>query len=211
VIIELAPLPVAPASPADLALGPQMLQSPPQPPHQPSLLPEPQVAEPVPKVEVPAQVTLPRPAPRPVATQPEKPVEKQPARVERNPAAPHTTASLQSEHRSAPVARAPSPGSAASRAAIAGWRDLVMARLQRGKRYPSGAAARGEQGVATLSFSVDRHGRVLSRQILRSSGHSVLDREALATIARAQPLPPFPPAMPQTAVHLSVPIRFSLR
>jgi protein TonB len=87
----------------------------------------------------------------------------------------------------------------------------VVARLQQAKRYPSGAEARREQGVATLSFSVNRHGRVVSHRIARSSGHSSLDQEVLAMIQRAQPLPAFPPAMTQAVVHLTVPIRFSLR
>ena len=94
---------------------------------------------------------------------------------------------------------------------MASWRDLVVARLQQAKRYPSSAEQRHEQGVVTLSFSVDRNGRVLSRSIARSSGSSSLDQEVLAMIQRAQPLPAFPPAMTQSVIHLTVPIRFSLR
>jgi hypothetical protein len=33
----------------------------------------------------------------------------------------------------------------------------------------------------------------------------------LTLLQRAQPLPPFPLSMPQSVVHLSVPIRFSVR
>jgi protein TonB len=91
------------------------------------------------------------------------------------------------------------------------WRDRVVARLQQAKRYPSAAEANRDQGTATLSFSVDRNGRVLSRSIARSSGHASLDQEVLALVQRAQPLPAFPPAMTQQVIHLTVPIRFSLR
>jgi protein TonB len=63
----------------------------------------------------------------------------------------------------------------------------------------------------TLSFTVNRQGRVLGQRVVRSSGHSSLDREVLAMIQRAQPLPAFPAAMTQSQVRLSVPIRFSLR
>jgi len=210
VIIELAPLPVAPASPVDLAPGPQMTESLPQ---RSSPAPvERQAAKPMPKLEAAAQVTLPLPAPKPVEAQPQQPPQiSKPERAERKPPAPRTSATPRSERQTAPVARAPSPGSAASRAALANWRDLVVARLQRSKRYPASAEARGEQGVVTLRFSVDRHGRVLARQIARSSGHPALDQEVLAMIARAAPLPPFPPAMTHSVVHLSVPVRFSLR
>jgi protein TonB len=52
---------------------------------------------------------------------------------------------------------------------------------------------------------------VVSQRIVKSSGHADLDQEVLALVRRAQPLPPFPPAMTQSVIHLSVPIRFSLR
>ena len=90
--------------------------------------------------------------------------------VQQNTPAPQTTAAPRSEQQHRGDAAAPSPGSAASRAAIASWRDLVLARLQQNKRYPASAEARREQGVVTLSFSVDRNGRVLARSIARSSG-----------------------------------------
>ena len=211
VIVDLAPLAVAPSSPVDLAPGPEMVESQPLPEPPP---PAPQVVQPMPKIEAPAEVTLPLPEPpKPVEQKPvEKPESKkpEPVRVERKPPAPRTAASPKSEYRTAPVPRAPSPGSAASHAAMASWRDLVVARLQQSKRYPSGAESNREQGVVTLSFSVDRHGRVLSRSIVRGSGHSSLDQEVLAMIQRAQPLPAFPPAMTQPSIHLTVPIRFSL-
>ncbi|MBM3527732.1 MAG: energy transducer TonB, partial [Alphaproteobacteria bacterium] len=86
--------------------------------------------------------------------------------------------------------------------------DRVVARLQSAKRYPAGT---GGQGTAAVSFTVDRSGRVVGRSLVRSSGHSELDREALAMVDRAQPLPPFPPAMTQARIALTVPVRFSVR
>jgi protein TonB len=212
VIIDLAPLPAAPSSPVDLAPGPEMVESTAQTEAPPPVEAKP--VEPMPKVEAPAEVTLPPPEQQPAEPKPvEQPeVKKTEApKAEATPPAPLTTATPRSELRDAPVARAPSPGNAASNAAIANWQSLVVARLQQAKRYPTGAEGRREQGVATLSFSVDRNGRVLSRDIARSSGFASLDQEALALVRRAEPLPPFPPAMTQAVVHLTVPIRFSLR
>ena len=91
------------------------------------------------------------------------------------------------------------------------WTTLLFKQLQRYKSYPSGARARNEQGVVTLSFTVDRDGHVLSRQIVASSGHPDLDAEVLTMIERAQPLPAFPASMTQAQQDFSVPIRFSLR
>jgi protein TonB len=213
VIVELAPLPVAPASPDDLAPGPDMVeaQQTPTPPEQQA---EPEVVEPMPKIEAPAEVTLPLPEPKAVEKkpeeQPEAPKTEAPP-VQQNTPAPRTTAAPRSEQNTAATPQAPSPGSTANRAAIAKWRDLVLARLQQNKSYPASAEARREQGVATLSFTVDRNGRVLVRSIARSSGSSALDAEVLAMVQRSQPLPAFPAAMTQQSVNLVVPIRFSLQ
>jgi periplasmic protein TonB len=91
------------------------------------------------------------------------------------------------------------------------WQTELVRRLEQYKRYPSDAQSRGVEGVVMLSFSVDRNGRVLAHEIVRSSGHSELDKEVVSMIERAQPLPPFPPSMPEEKLDLTVPIRFSLR
>jgi protein TonB len=207
VILDLAPMPMTPASRADVASGPQMMesQSVPEPPKRI----EAQPIEPAPKLEAPAELLLPAPEPKVEAKPEEKPVEK-PRKVERphRTPAPQNTAPPRSERRNAPVTRAPSAGSTEARAALAGWRDLVVARLHRAKRSDD---ARRAQGTAILSFSVDRNGRVLSQRIVKSSGRGDLEREVLALLQRAQPLPPFPPAMPQSVIQLTLPIEFSLR
>ena len=91
------------------------------------------------------------------------------------------------------------------------WQTGLIKHLQQFKRYPSDAQSRGDEGVVLLSFSVDRSGRVLSHGIARSSGYPELDAEVMSMIERAQPLPPFPPSMPEAKLDLTVPIRFSLR
>jgi periplasmic protein TonB len=186
-----------------------------------------QVPEPPPKIETEAAVTLPLPVPAPprdealkdiekprVAEKPkevDKPKEepRETTKPEQAAPAPRTTAPQRSESKPAPVARAPSPGSAASRSAIATWRDRVIARLQSAKRYPAGT--HNIQGTASVAFTVDRSGHVVGRRLVRSSGHSALDREALAMIDRAQPFPAFPSAMTQPRIALTVPVRFSVR
>lgn len=215
VILELAPAPVAPASQQDLAPGPEMVEAQAVPTPPPQAEPEP--VEPTPRLEapVPAEVPLPEEKPKTVEHKPEEtpdttqPTETPP--VQQEMPAPQTTAAPRSEENTAAVPAAPSPGVVSNRQAIMSWRDLVMARLQQNKRYPSSAEARRDQGVVTLSFTVDRNGKVLSRTIVKSSGVRALDDEVLAMIQRAQPLPAFPPAMNQPSVNLAVPIRFSLK
>jgi protein TonB len=91
------------------------------------------------------------------------------------------------------------------------WQTALVRHLQQYKRYPSDAQSRGEEGIVLLSFSIDRTGHVLARQIVRSSGYRELDNEVMSMVERAQPLPAFPPSMPQAKLDLTVPIRFSLR
>ena len=133
------------------------------------------VVEPMPRVEAPARSDV-------AAAEAEGDNEKKPVGkirtkqkseatpVQRNTlgAADDGGAALGAAHRER-RRKAPSPGNAASRAAIASWRDLVVARLQQHKRYPAAALAGREQGVVMLSFSVDHNGRVLARSISKSS------------------------------------------
>ncbi len=175
--------------------------------------PEPLIEPPPPMIE--PLVALPEPPkePPPPPEVKEEPKIKPPEvkRVDRKKPAPRTTAAPRSERATADTPAAPSPGAASASAAMASWRDLVVAQLQRAKRYPSGAQSRREQGVVTLNFTLSRGGSVLARSIARSSGNSELDQEVLAMVARASPFPQFPPGMTQSSVNLSVPVRFSLR
>jgi protein TonB len=91
------------------------------------------------------------------------------------------------------------------------WETSLVKHLEQFKRYPADAQSRGEEGIALLSFTVDRTGRVLAHRITHSSGHPELDAEVMSMIERAQPLPPFPADMPDATLDLTVPIRFSLR
>ncbi len=92
----------------------------------------------------------------------------------------------------------------------ANWQGLLLARLEQFKRYPEEARSRGQQGVSCLRFTMDRDGHVLSARIEKSSGFDLLDKEALALIQRAQPLPKPPPEIQGERLELAVPIQFFL-
>jgi len=65
--------------------------------------------------------------------------------------------------------------------------------------------------VVSLAFTIDRHGGVVSSRIVKSSGSTVLDAEALALITRAAPLPPPPADIADSDLSFVVPIRFAGR
>jgi periplasmic protein TonB len=183
VTVELAPIDSTPdAAERDVAPAPEtMVESKPMPEPQKERQPEEMKVE-QPPDETPALI------PMPVVKPPEK-VEDSP------PPAP----------RSAQQVKGGAPAIEAS------WQTSLVRQLQRFKRYPAEAQSRNEQGIVLLSFSIDRTGHVLAHSIARSSGYADLDNEVMAMILRAEPLPAFPPSMPQPRMDLTVPIRFSLR
>jgi len=90
------------------------------------------------------------------------------------------------------------------------WEGEVLAHLERYRRYPNAARARRQQGTAHVLARVDRDGDVLSAVLRDGSGSVTLDRAALETFARAEPLPRPPSTLP-APVEIDVPVEFFLR
>lgn len=228
------PLPLAPeAVMVDLTPEPVPEPAPmpaPEPAPMPSPAPEP-VPEPVAAEPVPAPAPEPAPPPEPAAPEPDAVLPEPPPPPPRPPplrpppprpvarppiarAAPQNTlpTPTPTPPSQAPVqpTTAPPPAAAPSNA-VPSWRSDLLGRLQRAKRYPNTARERGEQGVATVVFTMDRGGRVLAVSIARSSNSPLLDEEATAMIRRAEPLPPVPAEVGGNTVTLTIPVSFSLR
>jgi protein TonB len=91
------------------------------------------------------------------------------------------------------------------------WQGLVLAALDKVKRYPRDAHFARQQGVPYIRFTMDRQGKVLSASLERSSGFRSLDQEALSLPKRAQPLPKPPEDVKGDAIELVVPVEFFLR
>lgn len=88
------------------------------------------------------------------------------------------------------------------------YHGIVAAHLARYKQYPAEARNRGEQGVATLAFSLDGSGRVTSSRLVRTSGIASIDREVQAMAQRASPFPPPPSGRPMS---FTVPVNFRIQ
>jgi len=208
VTIELAPFAVAPPAPTrDLAPGPVVESESRE-----------QVAEEAPpeerketKKEEKRVEAPPAPDPEVAMIKPEPmgeegPIDDRPAPVVA-PAAPVPTAPQVAPKPAERVAalavgQVPRP----SPAAIASWERLLVAQLERHKRYPP--HAKGKIGEAKLAFSIDRNGQVVASRIVHSSGSEALDQEALALIKRAAPLPPPPAGVSEDRLSFVVPIRY---
>ena len=160
------------------------------------------VQEPDPPAAIPELPAMPKPRPPEPGTEPPAASKRTQASLASAPSAAERQATRQTAHANG-VTQNPD--------ALPSWRARLSAQLERNKRYPPAARQRGEQGVAQLAFTVGHDGSVHGARILRSSGSDLLDRETLAMIARAQPLPPPPPELGQRSVAIVVPIRYTVR
>jgi periplasmic protein TonB len=187
VMLELPEMPAAPSTPpSDLAPGPPEEQSDPTPPPKEETKP----------IEQEAEVALPTPEP----PKPEPPVEQ------------HEATAAPSVELPPSAAAPPTPGAAVQTpASFIRWQSALAAHLERFKRYPTAARARGEHGIAKVAFTIDHEGHLVSSQIVQSSGSSLLDQETLDMLARAQPMPKPPGNAPDTALSFVVPVRFNIR
>lgn len=104
---------------------------------------------------------------------------------------------------------------AAPRAAPAGpppdYLGLIVARIERAKRYPPEARAARQEGTARVRFTLDRSGALARWRLEKSSGVAALDAEAGEMLRRAAPFPPFPADISRDQIELSAPVEFSLR
>jgi protein TonB len=220
VAIELAPVAVAsPVDATELAHGPLMEEAAPTPQA---------TSDPVEESEKESE--LPKAEPSPLAPEPEvavpisKPVEDRkpedhsheplPEHPSQEQAAPAPIATAPPEVVSTPAdtAAAPVPGTSPIPASIqASWQKALISHLNRFKRYPDSARARGIQGIVKVEFTIDREGRLVASHVAQSSGSSALDAEALATLRRANPLPAPPVKAADATLYLVLPIHFRIR
>ena len=209
VMIELAPLPVAPPSdaPPEITPGPQMKQAEPEEVVEPQQTIAVPVLPPAPKPAV-VLMTAPKPKPKPKPKLPKK-VAKKVEKPEREPPAPRTSAPTHSKAASARTAAVPRLGSSGSSAAsIASWRSQVYAHLV---RYKPGTTGADGSGTASLSFTINRSGSIVSSRLSGSTGSSTLDQKALEMVRRANPFPAPPSEVGGGSFTFSVPIHFSGR
>lgn len=207
IAIDMAPEPVStPTPPTDLPPGPQQTQS----------IPDPAPVEP-PKVTAPPSPAPNPPVPVPKPEKPKKIVKKhKPAPMlekpipDKTPPAETTTAPPSSDVPPAPTQAAPAPGASSAKASHdpVTWQGALLAQLEKFKRYPSDAMADRQEGVPTVTFSMDRKGHVLSVTLASSSGHPLLDQEAVSLPKRAQPLPIPPDSVAGDPITLTVPVEF---
>ena len=172
----------------------------PPPTSQPRLQPRPR---PVPIVETP-----PKPTPV-VEPEPQPSVVNQPVIEATEPVSPQPSVAADSTSQPvSPPAVATPANEARQRQANASYSQILNAALSREFKYPRRARRRNISGVVVLAFSVDQQGNLANARIVKSSGHDVLDQDALKLLEKAAPFTPPPPG---AKLDWALPIRYQLK
>ncbi|MBN2121249.1 MAG: energy transducer TonB [Candidatus Omnitrophica bacterium] len=91
------------------------------------------------------------------------------------------------------------------------YQDMVKQRIEQVRKYPYWAKRQGIEGIVDISFTVLSNGLSQDIKIIHSSGLSIIDEEAVATIKRANPFPPIPKEISNSFVQMEISIVFRLR
>jgi periplasmic protein TonB len=74
---------------------------------------------------------------------------------------------------------------------VEAWKKKIVIQLMSKREFPPGA--KGQGGTAKVKFVIDRQGKLISRELVESTGSDLLDAAALRMVERAEPFPE-PPA-----------------
>ena len=206
VMVELAPLAQESAAmQQNLPLGPeQEVQTEPTPEPVKEIEEEKPEPEPLPQKVVELPPEPPPPVPAEVTLPPEpKEEKKEPAKKKMaNATAPERAERIAPRQRAATQgAPTPNPNLLSSYGA-----SIIRPHLMRFHDIQGSS-----QGVVVVRFTISRSGRLMSRGIARSSGHSELDSKALSTLTRAQPFPPPPAGLSDAQFNFTLNMNYNKR
>jgi len=139
------------------------------------------------------------------ASRPEKPTVRPKPKVEKKP---QKSTPKPAQSGSGGQSNANSRASfAASSPAVSNYPGKVQSRLRRALRYPS--SARGVSGTAQVQFVIAANGAASAIRIVKSTGNTVLDEAALATVRRASPFPAIPDEAGRNVWQFTIPLMFT--
>ena len=94
---------------------------------------------------------------------------------------------------------------------IESYSTTVTKAISKQKRYPRIAQMRGWQGEIIAILEIGGQGNLINSKIEKTSGFKILDKEVIAMIKRATPLPAPPMELKSKILKINVPISFKLQ
>ena len=106
-----------------------------------------------------------------------------------------------------------SPGLGSGKSKNSNWQGLVMAHLNKFKKYPKNSLINEEEGKVVLRVKIDKNGNVLSLKMRKSSKFESLNNEALKLFKDASPLPkpPIDLIKGKSSIILNMPIEYDIK
>lgn len=95
--------------------------------------------------------------------------------------------------------------------ATAKYEQLLVAWLEKHKKYPRRAKRMRIEGEGMLRILIDRTGKAQQVTLVRRTGNRLLDRAVLEMAEKASPFPPMPENDPRQELEFIVPVVFALR
>ena len=83
--------------------------------------------------------------------------------------------------------------------------------IKKQQKYPRMALNRNWQGSVIIELKFNKDGTIISSKVKKSSGHKILDKEALSMTKRAMPFPTPPKILKSKIFTVVVPITFTLK
>ena len=90
------------------------------------------------------------------------------------------------------------------------YSNLLRAHIAKHKKYPRIAQRRKMQGEVIIAIQIRGDGSLISKNIQKSSGHSVLDKEGMNMMEKSKPFPAPPDTLKNSVTNVVVPIAFNL-
>ncbi|MCZ6168797.1 energy transducer TonB [Campylobacter ureolyticus] len=106
-----------------------------------------------------------------------------------------------------------SPGLGSGKSKNSNWQGLVMAHLNKFKKYPKNSLINEEEGKVVLRVEIDKNGNVLSLKMRKSSKFESLNNETLKLFKYASPLPkpPIDLMKGKSSIILNMPIEYDIK
>jgi protein TonB len=90
---------------------------------------------------------------------------------------------------------------------VGAWKKKIVAQLMRNKGSPPPGAT-GQSGKAIVKFAIDRQGKLISRELVKSTGSELLDAAAIEMVERTEPFPVPPAEVSDDMLTFTVPVIF---
>ncbi len=90
------------------------------------------------------------------------------------------------------------------------YEDQVMLWLKRHGAYPREAAMYRLEDTVTMKFSINRQGKILYYELIKTSKWYLLNQAVRRMMDRSSPVPPIPPEIAKDKLTFTVPVHFGL-